>query len=1143
MATTARWLQEFLRGRNLVKPDGRPLFEYRTREAEFASLQALVSETLFVSAHDCGAFCLYAAEWWRRHGEGLTFKGLLESLGWDCSYTELYGEIEQGLRYWGRHLRIVRTPTRSWRDFVGSLSREGGLPLQLLLDSQTSIRRFFRQLLQIQSTGVEVTAKWAEVAAIDLPKAWRHPDIYELAPALVNHIWQLRKSVAHAEQPVLELDRVQTGWQERLPILVDSDVAAALVRGLVEDAQKIATSGRLGLTVETRLMLRNGEWSFQRVLQPPRRMQPRELWKLLDLDPQADDNPRRVRILIDDGSGPRPLAIATQWKADDPFELVPLVEGALVSFSATELVVLADTVSEAFPGKLLRGGERLDHGPWVFIADGQDEGGGEEWKLIAQGSARVRSSDVLVALPANCPSTLRGTEPHGQLITHKGVRALVRVTGGPIHINDVDSGERYVVEASASEDDAQAYRFEGPLFGEELRPPVWRGVPRVYEEPMFGVRREVHPRDLEWRPKHGGHTWARLSDACRGHVEIRLRRGGTTAFARSLLIVPKATVFEIRPTSDHNTAELLLDGTEASHGLLRADAGFEVVSLADSGNLAWAVTSTDDAPARVQVQLRWTESRAMKLWLPFPKVGIRFIDNAGRVLPNDATVALDNLRGCRVEALLPRHEPHPFVEAKLKSATDRPGGFVSDSNFAHKLRLLSKRGAPLIRRFALDLSRLVDDVGLRLAGTTELNAFVRLVVQTRTGKTRLNVRRFPLSMMVTPEHTGVMVLPDKSETFVDELVMGMELHRIPIRSPDATPVSMERSPAGWTIGLDEDNAETWLVIGSREGRCCARPVIWHPPRDSGPAPELDDISTLTDAVGVAWKQVRLAAISKVLDELIADPSHPEWTQLTPFLGSLATLPATTYDVLDVAVRKPTLCVYTLIDMSPSVGLQPLWTALEQLSFAWKLVPVKAWIAGFRLWWARIEADVAKLDEGLQPIVLDAARNQLASTLSAIEARLHGFTIVRELIECALLGAEPGQYMQFLAFPGGLGRAPLLEGRDEARMNLFRTHADDRSWPSFQAARDLLDEFPGQVPKSLLPLGVFANKIREKTRFVTYAPVQAAIAAACGLKLNPEQIFALRQLEAFDNTWFDHCYEASLAAAIGIMLESDPETFQ
>src|SRR5690606_33581007 len=161
----------------------------------------------------------------------------------------------------------------------------------------------------------------------------------------------------------------------------------------------------------------------------------------------------------------------------------------------------------------------------------------------------------------------------------------------------------------------------------------------------------------------------------RGHVELRLRRGQTTRFARSVLVVPESTTLEMRPTAASDTAELVLEGTQASRGLLLTALGFEAVSVADAANLPWAVTFSQGSPARVRVQLHWTGSRSMKLWLPFPKVGVRFIDSAGRVLPNYATVALNRLAGCRVEALLPRQEPHPLVEATLKNASDRPRGF------------------------------------------------------------------------------------------------------------------------------------------------------------------------------------------------------------------------------------------------------------------------------------------------------------------------------------------------------------------------------------------------------------------------------------------------------------------------------------
>jgi len=267
--SSVAWLKQFLNRRDLEKSDGRPLFEYRVSRVEYDELHALLLEIYPRTSHDCAAFCLYAAEWWRRHGKGLTFDGLLESLELEVHYTQLYEEIERGLKFWGRSLRIVHHPSRPWRDFVGSLSREGGLPLQMLLNSQGSVRRFFRQLLRAQRMGVEMDADQAALAADELPNAWRDPDIFDLAARIVRHIWDLRAAVGKSSQPVVDLDRLRPDWQQRLPILVDNEVAAALVRGLVEDAQQIEVSGRFGLDVLNRLALHDGKWSFQRVVEAP----------------------------------------------------------------------------------------------------------------------------------------------------------------------------------------------------------------------------------------------------------------------------------------------------------------------------------------------------------------------------------------------------------------------------------------------------------------------------------------------------------------------------------------------------------------------------------------------------------------------------------------------------------------------------------------------------------------------------------------------------------------------------------------------------------------------------------------------------------------------------------------------------------
>jgi hypothetical protein len=1135
-AMTAR-LKHFLNRRDLEKPDGRALFEYRVTQPEYDDLHDALLGCYPKYTHDCAAFCLYAAEWWRRHGKGLTFDGLLDSLALDVHYTQLYEQIERGLKFWHRPLRIVRGPTRSYRDFVGSLSREGGLPLQML-GAQSSVRRYFRQLLRAQRMGVEIDANQAALAAEELPPAWRHPDIFELAARLVRHVWELRAVVGDSSQPIADLDRLRPDWQQRLPILVDNEVAATLVRGLVEDAQQIATGGRLGLDVQNCLVLRAGQWSIQRVVEPPPRIPERQIWRVIDVDSDAEDKPRRIRLFIDDGEGLQPLAVATQWRTEAPFELAPLVAGSFVTSSVAELAVQAESHGQAFPARLLRGGEALDSSPWVFIADSEQDDS-TEWQLIAQGSARVRARKALVAFDPSLEVAPETVERCGVLDTPAGLRTLVQV-GGRASFFDRESDQRFEIEVAASEDDAHLYRIDGESFGEELRPPVWLGIPRIIEQPVFGVRREVPARELEWRPKHGGHPWQKLSDDCLGHIELRLRRAGATLFVKSVHIVPPTTSYEVEPSVDG--AVLTLSGTKAAHASVTAASGFEAILQPQprAGEFAWRVRSTDAAPARITIALQWTLGRHLALRLPFPNVGVHFIDRAGRVLPNNATISLDRLSGCRVEAILPVGELEPVLEGVLDQAVDRTREFVRESCFAHKLRRTRARGPT--RQYALDLSSLAHEVRLRLASSTELNASVRLEVKVRNSTIRIIVRRFPISMRVDDSRTHVLVLRDKSETFVDPVLERMTVSSIPIEHPDATPVPLPRGPEGWLVEDVDSGPQTRLIYGLDGDRCCARPVIWTS-GDSGPAPDsLDHVVTLERAVTIAWKQVRLRAILRVLDTLIVDPTHTEWRCLDLYLRSLRTLPSTTYDVLDVLVQRPSLCVYTLLTSTPKPGFQVVWSALEELSFAWRLVPIRAWIAGFRLWWARMEGMVPTENEAVREALMHSFQTHARNTLAWIEARLRGFTIVGELIERALFNAEPGQYTSGVSHSSGVFRRAMLDTRDDAHMDLYRTHADDH-WPDFRAIHELGNRLPDLRPSAVAEIERIGHPVRKSLLSVSYAPIQAAIAAACDLRLTVEQLFAIRQLETFDNTWFDTCYETTLAAAVGILLQRDPEAFR
>jgi len=1138
--TAARWLRDYLYARQqLTRPDGRVLFEYRTSVEELEQLRQLLVGCFPRTTHECAAFCLYAAEWWRRHGRGLTFAGLLESVELDVSYTRLYGPIEGGMRYWGRELRHFESSGRRRRDFVGSLSREGGLPLQMLLESQGSVRRFFRRLLRERAVG-EIDTQHAEIAAHDLPQAWHHPDIYELAVKLISHVWELRASVGDSEHPAVDLDRLQPGWQERLPVLIDEEVAVVLVRGLVQDAQEIAVGARLGLEVETQLISEERGWHLRRIVNIPTKIGAREMWKLLGIDPNTEDKPRRVRLLVEDCEGPRPIIVATQWEVEKPFGVKPLLSGRYASPSPHELAIVAQARDQSFPPRLLKGGEALDEGPWVFVAEAHDEQC-SSWRLLAQGSARVRAAEVLVAAPDSLRPQHADLQPCGRIVVEGTPRALFLLPAGITEFVDIESDSRYVVETAAEQDDAYSYRAEGPVFGENLRPPVYRGVPSIIEESLFGVRRQLSSKELEWRPRGAGKSWELLTPECIGHVELRLRRAGRTIFSKSVRIIPSSVTVELSPAEFPGSTQLAFHGSRAHQIQVQPHEGFESTPVPGGIHFGWVFRAKESAPPRIVIRLSWSMARSLTLRLPFPNIGVRFIDRAARVLPIDATISLENLPGSQLEAILPLGDVEPVLEVKLKKARDRSPGFEDESKLVIKLRDATPTGTRSFRRYTLELSRIVDDLRLRLASSTELNAYLRLQVKTQHSTVQINVRRFAIAAMINSENTDVVILRDKSETFVDDLLDHMDFSRSPIIDPGAEALTMVRSELGWAVGDLNEGTAAWLVVGRSQGRCRARPVIWKPPRQNPSAPALSEVTTLAEAMAIAWKDVRIAALEQFLDALRADPLHDEWPALLPFFHSLSELPASTYDLFDVMVQRPSVCVYSLLAASPHLDFRALWESFEDLSFAWELVPVRAWCAGFRMWWAQQQAMVATFPEQHQVAVRETLRSHLRRTLNAIHEQLHAFKLVRDMIEAELFGLEHGPYIHMVS--NGTGRGCLLANRDDAQMDLLRTHANDPNWPEFRAIRELSESLAERVHARFDPLARFEASPPRSRRCVVFAPVQAALAAVCELNLSAEQIFAIRQLQAFDVDWFDHCYDLSLACAVGIALEADPKVFQ
>jgi len=264
------WLSQFLEARSQQRPDAeKPLYAYRCTNAELDELGEMLRTTTpppigytQVTRGGAAAFCLFASEWWRHNHEGGPWKwaGILEAVGWeDVQPLRLYPVIEQGLGYWGRPLLRIG-PNRG---FLITLACEGGLPLRLLQHEGAALRNYFLAVLeefQLYRGGGVPARELASRTSSLLPRSLRQDVVYQVTGQLIDEVWQLQRRVGDSATPVLDLDRLDPTWRDRLPLLVDDDVARALLNPLVEKAAKLARGGAAALRLHRSLRKSGGEW-------------------------------------------------------------------------------------------------------------------------------------------------------------------------------------------------------------------------------------------------------------------------------------------------------------------------------------------------------------------------------------------------------------------------------------------------------------------------------------------------------------------------------------------------------------------------------------------------------------------------------------------------------------------------------------------------------------------------------------------------------------------------------------------------------------------------------------------------------------------------------------------------------------------
>ncbi len=565
----ASFREEFVRARQIRRPDSRPLCAYQTTGEEFRQLRTVVQESTAGGDVQAGVdplFCLYAAEWWRRHHDGGPWKweGVLGSVGLDFANPQsIYRSVESGLRYWKREL--IRGGSAR-RMFLVTLACEGGLPLRMIRSNSNRLGQYFRELLDqfdaYRSVGFRPT-RLAEAAGHRLPTSFRQPVVYEVAGQLVDVVWQRRAQVKGVSDPVAFLDETDAAWRDALPMALDDDVAEALLRGLVVDAAKQASGARTGFRLTRELVrIASGSWRLAGALELPGAVAAGLLHG--SSVPNEADSPGRCELFVTDAMGrSRFLALATQRGAavDNEYLIESGWRGGWAELrgqAAAGALRIDSKSSKGVCAVHLPKSDSLSDLPWVFA---DRRGDGSRFRLVGEGSLRTRYDRVAVAVPPGAHVQIMDAgecEAAGEV---EEIGREVFIVGGSAGI--VIDDERCVVRTGQEKEEAVRYQLDGSVFPLSSTPDaaaVHHGWPRLRRYPGNGPPAEIRWTDAQVRAAGKSAAWTEWSPDRFGLFDVRRVVAGALDYRGRVAVVPKTAAVSSRPLPGDREVETLLDG-------------------------------------------------------------------------------------------------------------------------------------------------------------------------------------------------------------------------------------------------------------------------------------------------------------------------------------------------------------------------------------------------------------------------------------------------------------------------------------------------------------------------------------------------------------------------------------------------------
>lgn len=1107
------WVSKLLERHGLVKPDGRPLYQYRVSNDEFNELTELLKLSAIMGVNNIqrmiswdAAFVIYASEWWRLHYRGKWgWDGIFQSVG--INYSELSTArrnelIEFGLNRWRREVRL----SDGSRKFLGTIATEGGLPLHQLFESGGWLKNLLQPVLRRHvMKGISIVVLIESYSEF-IPRSYRSSELKSVLADIAEAVVALRsdQQLMDKDSPVDWLDSHFPGWREQFPIPLDDAAGRSLLGDLIDTASKAKSDNTSRNPFEVERYLIRAESSA------PELVVQIEMPTFVGLDQLNINTDKKLSLSSFDVEVFEPNGTSwswcrgfqTQYKNKQAIKFSGRTFFLKGNNATKELRLRFKVFGEIIFETEVINGDVLDSKlPWLFRKVD------EQWLYYGSASQSINDNSALVYLPntLSCRPMAEATSicELGNIFS-----GTIMELSGSLQCQGDD--EQFKL-SSCSENSIVQYHLTGKRFEYASKPSqTFVGLPDLVETNVDSGRVSRYSGALLVAKPLGLQTqWRRLSQMSSGIHEVRLLdEQGNILFRQRIGVLPEN--FSLKLQADKN---LPCEGHIQFSGVQNFE--IKVFDQDISANIEKKNESTilhvkavDTPPRSIEVSfLNFSKHRDFNFVVPFPSKGALLFDASDKQTPFSLPLYLSNIRGFRIKVFDDKFHKGEKIKLSLS---------LLDSQMSHEdvRDIFIQRDLTLSKEMTeFSISDWRSSIETLMGVSTNLDSRVKITLELH-GQEQFSAKVYRYENQLTVNWAdGVLELDEETmkrlslDSLKQTAVSALNLNQPEEKISDLEPIVSNGAPMGaWDFTLNNRKDGLWMLYPAVNSELKFRPILWVVGDPAGVEQEsLDHIDSLPKAVRINDQNTRNIAIRRVLKGMAIDFDHKSWGYLNELWEKTSHLPLATFDVWSLASSEPAFLACLLVrDKS---GLIEKFE--KELPVIWELVKLSDWKVALISYKLEVSK---KLDDR------DLTNELLKKQINKIQCASTSMVSIAEILRVDLLG-EKSPELNIMKQPIN---AFLENALSDQFQQLLRNQSDNH-WPSF--LKGLISRNSRTLPNTYTSI---ISPNHDFQTSIVYLPFLLAwrVLSEDGddWEISSADVFKIQQLKDFDDDWFSVVFQ-------------------